>query len=91
MFLITFAAALAATAFGYLEARSFVRRRLTYVDAVQGMAAPVLAAGAALLVAVPVAGLLPFIGAGTAILFSSGVGFGVAAGARDTRRRRLRA
>lgn len=87
--LITLAGAVAATAFGYIQTRGFVRRRLAYVDSAQGVAAPVLASAAALVVAVPAVTLLPFVGAGTAVLFAAGVGTGFAAGAKDTRRRRL--
>jgi hypothetical protein len=83
--------ALAATAFGYIQTRGFVRRRLAYVDAVQSGAAPVLGGVAALAIATPVVALIPFVGFGTALLFSVGVGAGVASGARDTRRRRLSA
>lgn len=91
MFLLTFAAAVAATAFGYLQSRSFVRRRLAYVDAAHGAMAPVLAGAAAFAVALPVAGILPLIGGGTALLFGASVAAGVSAGSRDTRRRRLTA
>ena len=87
--MLTLAAAIAALAFGYIQTRGFVRRRLAYVDAVQGVAAPVLAGAAAFVVALPVVGLLPLVGGGTALLFGAGVGAGVSAGARDTRRRRL--
>ena len=87
--MLTLAIAVAAAAFGYIQTRSFVRRRLAYVDAVQSMVAPVLAGAAAFCVALPVAAVLPLIGGGTALLFGAGVGAGVSAGARDTRRRRL--
>lgn len=90
-FLIGLAATVAATAFGYLKARSFVRGRLAYVDAVQRSYAPVVAGAAAFAVALPIVGLLPLVGGGTAILFGAGVGTGVAAGAKDTRLRRIRA
>lgn len=89
--LIGLVATAAATAFGYIQTRRFVRRRLAYVDAVQGGAAPVLAGVAAGLLAIPVVGLLPLVGGMTAILFGTGVGFGVASGAKDVRRRRLSA
>jgi hypothetical protein len=89
--LITFAAAVAVTAFGYIQTRGFVRRRLAYVDAAQGAAAPVLAAAAAFALAVPAVALLPFVGGGTAVLFAAGVGTGFASGVKDTRRRRLSA
>jgi hypothetical protein len=87
--LIGFAVTVAAAVFGYLQSRSFVRRRLAYVDAVQGGAAPVVAGVAAALLAAPLVALLPLVGGGTAILFGGAVGAGVSAGARDTRRRRL--
>lgn len=89
--LIAFAVTLAVTGFGYLQTRAFVRRRLAYVDAVQNAAAPFIAGAAAFAVAVPVVGLLPLIGGGTAVLFGAGVGAGVAAGARENRLRRIRA
>ena len=87
--LIAFAAAVTAAAFGYLQSRGFVRRRLAYVDAVHRGSAPILAGMAAAVVAMPLVAFLPIVGGGTALLFGAGVGAGVAAGARDTRRRRL--
>lgn len=77
----------AATAGGYIQSRGFVRRRLKYVDLVQRAGAPVLAGAAAAVVAAPVVAILPLVGTGTALLFGAGVGAGVAAGARDIRRR----
>lgn len=91
MFFLTVAAAIAATAFGYIQTRAFVRRRLAYVDAVQNSIAPVLAGAGAFFLALPVVGLLPIIGGGTALLFGAGVGAGVSAGARDSRLRRISA
>ena len=85
--LITFAAATAATVAGYVQSRIFVRNKLRFVDAVQSVAAPLIAGVGAAIVAAPVVALLPLVGAGTAILFGLGVGTGVAAGARDIRRR----
>jgi hypothetical protein len=85
--LIGLAATTALTAVGYYQSRFFVERRLQYVDAVHGMRAPLIAGTAAALVAVPVVALVPVIGAGTALLFGVGVGAGVAAGARNIRRR----
>lgn len=77
----------AATVFGYFQSRIFVRNRLKYVDAVQRSAVPVAAGAAAALVALPVVGILPLVGTGTAILFGVGVGAGVSAGAKDIRKR----
>jgi len=85
--LIGIAATVAATAFGYFQSRYFVRTKLRFVDAVQTGKAPVIAGVGAAIVAAPVVALLPLVGAGTAILFGLGVGSGVAAGARDIRRR----
>ena len=68
--------------------RRFVRERLRYVDAVQKKRAALLAGGLAAVAAVPVVALLPVVGAGTALLFGGGVGFGVYKGARDVRGRR---
>jgi len=85
--LITFAAATAATVVGYIQSRIFVRSKLRFVDAAQSPVAPVVAGIGAAIVAAPVVALLPLVGAGTAILFGLGVGTGVAAGARDIRRR----
>ncbi|HEX2077560.1 MAG TPA: hypothetical protein VHG08_07615 [Longimicrobium sp.] len=89
--MITLALAIAASVFGYVQTRGFVRRRLMYVDAVHSGGAPLLAGVAAAAVAMPVVGILPLVGGGTALLFGAGVGAGVRAGARDTRRRRITA
>ena len=72
--IISLAIALAVAAVGYLQARSFVRSKLRFVDAVQHFAAPLLAGVAAMLIAAPVVWLLPLIGKGTALLFGLGVG-----------------
>jgi hypothetical protein len=85
--LIGFAATTALTIVGYYQARQYVERRLQYVDAVHGLRAPFLAGLAACLVAAPVVALVPVVGGGTAILFGVAVGAGVAAGARNIRRR----
>ena len=89
--MITLAIAIAAAAFGYLQTRGFVRRKLAYVDAVHNGLAPLIAGAAAFVVALPVAGILPFVGGFTALTFGVAVGAGVSSGARDTRRRRLNA
>jgi hypothetical protein len=85
--LIGLAATAALTGGGYYQARQYVQRRLQYVDGVHGMRAPVIAGTAAALVAAPVVAILPVVGVGTAVLFGVGVGAGVAAGARNIRRR----
>lgn len=85
--IIGLGATVVATAVGYIQSRSFVRTKLRFVDAVQKASAPVIAGVGAAVVAAPVVAILPVVGAGTAILFGLGVGTGVAAGARDIRRR----
>jgi hypothetical protein len=75
-----------ATAFGYVRSRSFVVRRLRFVDAVRSPAAPIVAGVTAAALAVPVVWVLPIIGGGTALLFGAGVGAGTRAGVRALRR-----
>ncbi|MGH7477401.1 MAG: hypothetical protein ACRELD_14130 [Longimicrobiales bacterium] len=70
---------------GYSKSRSFVRRRLRYHDWVQKRSAPLVAGGAATLVAAPLVAVLPVVGAGAAILFGLGVGAGTRAGRNDAR------
>ena len=82
-FLVTIAAALV----GYWQARQFTQSKLRYVDAVHRLSVPILAGIGAALVAAPIVWLLPLVGAGTAVLFGAGVAAGVAAGARDIRKR----
>lgn len=76
----------AAVALGYINSRHFVRTRLRYVNAAQRRMAPIVAGVLAALIASPVVWLLPFVGAGAALLFGVAVGAGVAHGARDVRR-----
>lgn len=77
--------AIAASAFGYATARRFVRDRLKYVDGAQTLKAPVIAGLVAWALAMPITWVVPFLGAGTAILFGAAVALGVRAGARDIR------
>jgi len=85
--LITLLLAGTAAVLGFSFARNFVRRRLAYVEAAQAAGAPLLAGAAAAIVAMPVAWILPLVGGGTAAIFGAAVGIGVAAGAKDIRRR----
>lgn len=64
---------------GFVMSRSFVRRRLRYVDAVRKPSAPLIAGAAAAAVALPVAAL-PIVTVGTALAFGVGVAGGVASG-----------
>ena len=82
---LAFAGTIAATAFGYVTARKFVRDRLKFVDGVQTLKAPLIAALVAWAIATPLTWILPIVGMGTAILFGLSVGLGVRAGARDIR------
>ena len=86
--LITIAAGMA----GFILARSFVRRRLRFVDAIHSPVAPLVSGVLATLVAWP-AVLLPLVTLTTAVVFGIGTAIGTASGARalrdDEGRRRL--
>jgi hypothetical protein len=84
--LIGLIVAVGAAGAGYLRSRSFVARRLRYVDAVQTPVAPLIAGAAAAVIAAPVVWVVPIIGTGTALLFGVGVGAGTRAGVRRIRR-----
>jgi hypothetical protein len=84
--LVGLVGAVSAGTIGYLKTRDFVRTRLRYVEAVHNSSAPVKAGGAALLVAVPIVWLLPFVGAPSAIFFAASVAGGVIAGRKDIKR-----
>jgi hypothetical protein len=71
---------------GYVKSRDFVRRRLRYVDGIQKPGAPLIAAGVATAVALPVVAILPVVAGGAALLFGAAVGLGTRAGARQIRR-----
>jgi hypothetical protein len=64
---------------GFIVSRSFVRRRLRFVDAIQRPSAPLIAGAAAAVVALPIT-LLPIVTVGTAVAFGIGVAGGVASG-----------
>lgn len=75
----------AATVFGHLRSRRFVRRRLRYTSWVERPGLGIAAGVAAAVLAAPVVAVLPLIGPGTALLFGAGVGTGVSMGAREAR------
>jgi hypothetical protein len=85
--LATIAVAGGSSVIGYWQARRFTKTKLRYVDAVHRAAVPVAVGVAATAVAAPVVWILPLVGTGTAILFGGGVAMGVAAGAREIRKR----
>ncbi|HEX6133381.1 MAG TPA: hypothetical protein VFZ24_05445 [Longimicrobiales bacterium] len=74
-----------AAAVGFFRSRSFVARRLRYVEAVQSSAAPFVAGAAATALAAPVVWLLPIVGAGTAIVFGIATAAGTRAGVNRIR------
>jgi len=84
--LIVFASAGVVVVASHFKIRQYTRTKLRFVDVVQNPVAPVIAGAAAAVVAAPVVWLLPFVGAGTAILFGIGIGSGVALGAKDVKR-----
>lgn len=84
--MLTLIIALTAATIGYLQARSFVRTKLRFVDAAQSFFAPLIAGVGAAIIAAPIVWLLPVVGTGTALLFGLGVGAGVSAGAREIRK-----
>ncbi|MEX2528209.1 MAG: hypothetical protein WEA09_11275 [Gemmatimonadota bacterium] len=81
--LIAFGLAGAGAIFGHIQARNFTYTRLrwTRVSEHPGVSGMVAAAGTVILAA-PVLGLLPIVGAGTALALGAGVGTGVTRGAR---------
>ena len=85
--LIAFAIAFIAATLSFREARSFVRKRLRFVDSVQSPMAPILAGvGATFAVAlVAMIPVIPFISFGTALSVGVATGMGVAAGAKDAK------
>ena len=85
--LATLAAAGGSSLVGYWQARQFTQNKLRYVDAVHRAVVPVVVGVAATAVAAPVVWILPLVGTGTALLFGGGVAMGVAAGARNIRKR----
>lgn len=64
---------------GYYVTKSFVRRRLRFVDAVHKPSAPVVAGAVAAAALLPVT-LLPAVGVGTMLALGVGVAGGVASG-----------
>lgn len=87
--LIAFAASLALTWAAFAQARKFVRDRLRFVPAAQSFWAPIIAGVGTAIVATPIVGLIPFIGAGTALSVGFSVGLGVATAQKDIRNNNL--
>ena len=70
---------------GFIIAKTFVRRRLRFVDAVYSPLAPMTVGLLAAAVAWPLA-ILPIITATTAVIFGIGAGMGTASGVRALKR-----
>jgi hypothetical protein len=87
LFLLGFAASTVVAILAYAQARSFVTRRLRYVDAVQSAFAPIIAGVCTAVIALPIVAFLPLVGVGTALTVGLAVGAGVAAGAREVKRK----
>jgi hypothetical protein len=83
--ILSFVLSTALAMLAYAQTRSFVTRRLRYVDAVQSAIAPWVAGTGAAVICLPIMAFLPLVGAGTALSIGLAVGFGVAQGARDVR------
>jgi hypothetical protein len=85
LFLLSVAISVVVAILAYAQARSFVTRRLRYVDAVQSVFAPIIAGVVAAVIALPIVAFLPLVGVGTALTLGLSVGAGVAAGAREVK------
>ncbi len=83
--LIPIAVAGAATVFGHMKSRRFVRKRLRYTSWVEKPGLGIAAGVAAAVLAAPVVTILPFLAGGSALMFGAGVGTGVAMGAKDAK------
>lgn len=70
---------------GFVIAKTFVRRRLRFVDAVYSPIAPIAVGVLAAAVAWPLA-ILPIITVSTAVVFGIGAGMGTASGVRALKR-----
>ena len=70
---------------GFVIAKTFVRRRLRFVDAIYSPIAPIAVGVLAAAVAWPLA-ILPIITVSTAVVFGIGAGMGTASGVRALKR-----
>jgi hypothetical protein len=75
----------AAGIYGHIKSRKFVRRRLRYTSWVEKPYLGIISGVTAAVLAAPVVGFLPFLGASTAMILGAGVGTGVSMGAKEAR------
>ncbi len=78
------AAGVGIVSFGF--AREYVRQRLRFVDAVKHPLAPWIAGGVVLLIASPIAALLPLVTGFTALVAGAATGLGTASGVKALKR-----
>jgi hypothetical protein len=85
--LIPIAVAGAATIYGHMKSRRFVRRRLRYTSWVEKPGLGIGAGVVTAILAAPIVAMIPFLGfgVGTALILGAGVGTGVAMGAKDAK------
>ncbi len=84
--LLTLIAVVVGTLMAYRKTHAFARRRLRYTRVGERAALSGLLVGAGTtVVAAPVAGLLPLVGFGSALLLGTGVGLAVGRGASLSR------
>lgn len=84
--LLYFVVSVAAGIFAFGVAREFVRQRLRFVDAVRHPLAPWIAGLGVLLIAQPIAFLLPLVTATTAAVAGVAAGLGTASGVKALKR-----
>lgn len=77
-----FAATVVAGLAAFTISREFVRSKLRFVDAARHPAAPWFAGAVVLLIGWPIAGILPLITAGTAVVAGIATGLGTASGVK---------
>jgi hypothetical protein len=84
--LISFAIAVVVGMAGYSISRGFVANKLRFVDAVNHPFAPIAAGVGIALISMPLFGILPIVGAGTALTLGLSVWAGVRSGVQDIKR-----
>jgi hypothetical protein len=75
-----------ATAYGYIQTRRFVRKKLRFVDAVKNPAIPIAVGAVVGIAAMPLGAILPIVTKVSGLLVGAGVGLGVRSGVKDHKR-----